>query len=194
MARGRRLAAGALALAGLAAAALLSALLWYRQASLPVHEGTPRVPGLVEPVQVRRDEAGVPHIHAAHEHDALFALGFSHAQDRLWQMDFNHRIAHGRLAELVGPRGVETDRFIRTVGLAQAADQMLAALDAETRALLDAYVAGINAALATRAAITPRRTSACAADAPSPWWWPAWRRTTALPFSCSSSSFFSRKI
>ncbi|MFN9574019.1 MAG: penicillin acylase family protein [Betaproteobacteria bacterium] len=169
MARGRRLAAGALALAGLAAAALLSALLWYRQASLPVHEGTLRVPGLVEAVQVRRDEAGVPHIHAAHEHDALFALGFSHAQDRLWQMDFNRRIAHGRLAELVGPAGLEVDRFIRTMGVPQIARQMAQDLDAATRGRAQAYVAGVNAQLTARSGPLPPEFWLTRAPAPAPW-------------------------
>lgn len=165
----RQALAWAAGLALLLVVALLAAFLWYRQASLPLHEGTLRVAGLVAQVEIRRDAHGVPHIVAKGEADALYGLGFAHATDRLWQMDFNRRIAHGRLAELVGPRGVETDRFIRTVGLAQAADRMLAALDAETRALLDAYVAGINAALATRAGPLPPEYLILRAPKPAPW-------------------------
>jgi len=94
----------------------LTLLLWYRQASQPVHEGTISVVGLGAPVDVRRDEQGIPTLVAKSEHDALFALGFVHAQDRLWQIEFNRRLASGRLSEVLGPSALPTDRFLRTLG------------------------------------------------------------------------------
>jgi penicillin amidase len=159
------LGAGLLTLAVL----LLGLLLWYRQASLPVYEGTLRVTGLAAPVKVARDEHGIPHISGQSEADVLFGLGYAHAQDRLWQMDFNRRIAQGRLAELVGPAGLVTDRFLRTLGIQKSAQALLDAMDTETRALLDTYVAGVNAALATRTGPLPPEFLLTRAPRPEPW-------------------------
>ena len=148
---------------------LLALLLWYRQASLPLHEGTLRVDGLVAPLRIERDAHAIPHIRGQSEADVLFGLGFVHAQERLWQMDFNRRVAQGRLAELVGPAGLDTDRFIRTLGIQRAAQALLDAMDGETRALLDAYVAGVNAALAARSGPLPPEFLLTRAPAPAPW-------------------------
>jgi penicillin amidase len=120
---------------------------WYRQASLPEQEGTLMVLSLSRPVQITRDDAGVPTITAQTEADALFALGFSHAQDRLWQMEFNRRIGQGRIAEIVGAGGVDTDRFVRTLGIYRQAQAFAAELEPETRTLVEAYCAGVNAYL-----------------------------------------------
>ena len=127
--------------------AVLGLGLWYRQASLPEHEGTLRVASLSRPVRIVRDAAGVPSIHAQSESDAFFALGYVHAQDRLWQMEFNRRIAQGRVAELVGPGGVGVDRFVRTLGIYRWAQRMASGLDPRSHALLDSYCAGVNAYL-----------------------------------------------
>lgn len=148
---------------------LVGLVLWYRQASLPVYGGTLRVEGLSAPLRIDRDAHAIPLIVGTSEADALFGLGYTHAQDRLWQMDFNRRIAHGRLAELVGPAGLDTDRFLRTLGIARSAQALLAALDGETRALLDAYVAGVNAALATRSGPLPPEFVLLRAPPPAPW-------------------------
>ena len=73
---------------------------WFRVSStLPKTTGTIRVAGLAGAVDVRRDEFGIPHIRAGSEADALFGLGYVHAQDRLWQMEFQRRLGAGRLAE-----------------------------------------------------------------------------------------------
>ncbi|MGH8741438.1 MAG: penicillin acylase family protein, partial [Burkholderiales bacterium] len=85
--------------------------------SLPAWEGEVQVPGLAAPVEILRDRFGVPHIFAGSERDAHFALGFVHAQDRLWQMEMNRRVGAGRLAEVLGRGGLETDRFLRTLGV-----------------------------------------------------------------------------
>jgi penicillin amidase len=141
-------------LAALLAALLAGAYLYLRQ-SLPKTEGDIRLAGLASQVEVLRDRFGIPHIFASSLADASFALGFVHAQDRLWQMEMSRRIAAGRLAEVVGAGGLETDRFLRTLGVRRAAEANLRTLDAETRQLLDAYAAGVNAFLATDPVLPP---------------------------------------
>src|SRR6186713_1337024 len=116
--------------------------------SLPKTSGELHLPGLGASVEVLRDRHGIPHIYAASLEDAHFALGFVHAQDRLWQMEVNRRIGSGRHAELLGPAALDTDRLMRTLGLRRAAAANLEHYDADTRRLLDAYAAGVNAFLA----------------------------------------------
>ncbi|MGD9953604.1 MAG: penicillin acylase family protein [Burkholderiales bacterium] len=118
--------------------------------SLPQTEGELRLPGLDKPVEVLRDAYGVPHIFAASMADAVRALGYVHAQDRLWQMEVNRRTAAGRLAEAFGESALEADRFLRTLGVRRASEANLEHLDAETRTLLEAYAAGVNAFLAEK--------------------------------------------
>ncbi|TLZ72009.1 MAG: penicillin acylase family protein [Methanobacteriota archaeon] len=106
-----------------------------------------RILGLDGDVTVLRDTWGVPHIFATTNHDLFFALGYVHAQDRMWQMDIQYRFAAGRLSEVLGPKYVEQDAFLRTVGLARMADRYLATLPPADPSLLalDAYAAGVNA-------------------------------------------------
>lgn len=151
------------------AAAAAGGIVWYGQASLPAHEGERSVPGLAGPVSIVRDAHAVPFIRAETEADALFALGYAHAQDRLWQIDFNRRIAQGRVAEILGPAAVDADRFLRTLGIHRVAQSIAANLDAQTRALLDAYAAGVNAYLATRTQPLPPEFLLLRAPAPQPW-------------------------
>jgi penicillin G amidase len=142
---------------------------WYRQASLPEHEGTLTVRSLSRPVQIVRDEAGVPTITAKTEADALFALGYVHAQDRLWQIEFNRRIGQGRISELVGPGGVDADRFLRTLGIYRQAQAIERELDPEARGLLDAYCAGINAYLDGHHDLAPPESLLLRAPRPEHW-------------------------
>ncbi|MEQ9328530.1 MAG: penicillin acylase family protein [Rhodospirillales bacterium] len=94
---------------------------------------------------VRRDEHGVPSIEAASLRDAYFALGFVHAQDRLWQMEGMRRLGAGRLSEVVGSATLSVDRTMRTLGLYRLAEGDAAALPPARRAEIDSYAAGINA-------------------------------------------------
>jgi len=143
------------AFAGVLTALLLAASYLYLRQSLPQTGGEVRLAGLRAPAEVLRDRYGIPHIYAASAEDASFALGFVHAQDRLWQMEMSRRIAAGRLSEIVGPGGLETDRFLRTLGVRRSAEANLRILDAETRALLEAYAAGVNAFLASGPVLPP---------------------------------------
>ncbi len=119
---------------------------WLRR-SLPQVTGEVRVPGISAPVQIVRDADAIPHIFAANRNDAIFGLGYVHAQERLWQMEFQRRIGQGRLSEILGDATIGTDRFLRTLGVYRAAEQALDAISADSRAAIDAYVAGINAFL-----------------------------------------------
>ncbi len=124
---------------------VVGVLLGYRVVTLPQHAGSVELSGLKAPVQVLRDRHGVVHIRAEHDLDAFFALGHAHAQDRLWQLEMNRRIVAGRLAEVLGPAALTTDRVLRVLGVRQQAAQVLEALDPLTRSVLQAYVDGINA-------------------------------------------------
>ncbi|MGQ9718038.1 MAG: penicillin acylase family protein [Anaerolineae bacterium] len=115
----------------------------------PQINGTLHVPGLRAPVTVIRDRWGIPHIYASNLHDLLFAQGYVHAQDRFWQMEFWRRLGSGRLAEILGPSALPTDRFVRTIGWHRAAAQDWEQLDPETRTALEAYAAGVNAYIST---------------------------------------------
>jgi penicillin G amidase len=127
----------------------------YLRQSLPQTQGVLQLSGLGAPVEVLRDRHGVPHIFATSLEDAHFALGFVHAQDRLWQMEMNRRIGSGRLAEVLGPNALDADRFMRTLGLRRVAEENLRSYDDETRRLLDAYAAGVNAFLGSDPVLPP---------------------------------------
>lgn len=107
------------------------------------------VDGVQEPVEILLDKHGIPHIYAQSDVDALFAQGFVHARDRLWQMEQNRRIARGKLAEVFGESALEVDRFSRIIGFYRVAQAEAAQLDEATRAHVAAYVAGINAYIAS---------------------------------------------
>ena len=101
--------------------------------------------GLSAPVEVWRDSLGVPHVWAENEADLFRAVGYVHAQDRLWQMELFRRVADGRMAEVLGARLVDTDKFLRTVGMGRAAADNERRLDPQSRALMQAYADGVNA-------------------------------------------------
>ena len=113
--------------------------------SLPRTAGEIVLGGINGPVNIVRDNRGVPHISAADQFDAAFALGFVHAQDRLWQMESMRHIGAGRLAEIVGPKGLRIDRFMRTLGIYRLAEAQYATLSLPVRQTLDAYARGVNA-------------------------------------------------
>jgi penicillin amidase len=134
---------GTVVLAAIALAAAYGIL----HASLPDLDERVVTDGLRADVTIERDSRGIPTLAAASRADAAFALGFAHAQDRYFQMDLTRRIAGGRLAELFGDIALDTDRENRRHRFAAVADAVLASLPAEHRAVLDAYVAGVNAGL-----------------------------------------------
>ena len=125
------------------------AVAWITTRAMPQITGSLRVAGLDAAVTVDRDAHGIAHITATTPHDLFVAQGFIHAQERMWQREVWRRISAGRLSEMFGAGSLDDDRFIRTLGWRQAAERDLAALSAEARSILDAYVAGVNAWLDT---------------------------------------------
>ncbi len=128
--------------------ALAAVALWlYTQRAAPTIDGTLRLAGAAAEIVVERDAHGIPTIRAASVADAMFGLGVVHAQDRLWQMETHRRIGAGRLAEAFGEGALPTDRFLRALGVRRAAEAQWAQAGAETREVLTAYAAGVNAVL-----------------------------------------------
>lgn len=117
------------------------------RASQPRLSGELAVPGLDAAVNIARDQAGIPVVAAASRRDAAFATGFLHAQERFFQMDLARRIGAGELAELFGDNVLPIDRDFRRHRLRQVAEQAVAALPEAQRAVLTAYVDGVNAGL-----------------------------------------------
>jgi penicillin amidase len=138
------LTAGLAAVAGLLGAGYY----WLLRRPLARTQGTLRLPGLQDKVEILRDPWGVPHIYAANLHDLAFAQGYVHAQDRLWQMDFNRRLIAGRLSEVLGEVTLPVDRWLRILGMRRVAGQEASLLSAETLAALAAYAAGVSARIA----------------------------------------------
>jgi len=134
---------------GLAVLAAGGGWLWLR-GSLPSYSGKTSLIGLERPVTITRDRNAVPHVAAETFGDAFFALGYVHAQDRLWQMEFNRRIGAGRLAEILGERVLPMDRYMRTLGIYGLVGRNFSRLDEETRKALEAYARGVNAFLDAR--------------------------------------------
>ncbi len=122
---------------------------WFFQRPQPVVDGTLRVVGLKDRVEIIRDNLGVPHIFARTKEDAVFAQGYVHAQDRLWQMEFNRRITGGRLSEVVGKATLDNDLFLRTMGFRRVAEQEWNMLDADAKSMMEAYARGVNAFIST---------------------------------------------
>ncbi|WP_170432388.1 penicillin acylase family protein [Ruegeria arenilitoris] len=115
--------------------------------SLPDYDQTLQVKGLNAPVEIVRDTANVPHILGRTDPDVFFALGYAHAQDRLWQMTVMRRTVQGRLSEVFGQRTVHIDKLMRRLDLYGLAHQSFEVQDDYTKAALRAYAAGVNARL-----------------------------------------------
>jgi len=126
----------------------IAALVFMALRSVPPLQGTERLPGLDHEVTVRFDSLGIPNIAAASDVDAFRALGYVHARERLWQMETLRRAAFGRLSEIFGGVTYGTDRYLRSLDIGHVADGSLALMPPATLAILDAYLAGVNAWIA----------------------------------------------
>ncbi|ARU86755.1 penicillin acylase family protein [Pseudomonas sp. M30-35] len=119
---------------------------WYYTSKQPQRTGDVALQHLKAPVSVRYDERGVPHIKAENETDMYRALGFVHAQDRLFQMELMRRLARGELAEVLGSKLVETDRLFRTLEIRKHADEYVQTMDQSSASYkaLQTYLDGVN--------------------------------------------------
>jgi len=127
---------------------VLTALLGFIFWKSPQYDGEVQITGLTEEVDIHFDEYGVPHIYAQNEVDAYRALGYIHAQERLFQLEMMRRVGSGTLAELLGPDVVEIDQFFHTLGIPKHAKESSKALVAQGnspwKSAAEAYIAGVN--------------------------------------------------
>lgn len=112
----------------------------------PSYEGELQIKNISAETTVYFDDYGVPHIYAATQKDAMVALGYVHAQDRLWQMELVRRIAPGRLSELFGTRALKNDKFFIGLGIDENSETAIAQLDKNGKPyqMAMAYLDGIN--------------------------------------------------
>ncbi len=160
------LLAAALVIAPVLFAAFLTARVWLGQPEL---DGARAVPGLKAETTIARDDLGVVHIDAASEADAYFALGFVHAQDRFFQMEMLRRLAAGRLSEVVGAPAAGFDVRMRILGIDRLAEQDVANLPSDIRAIYQNYADGVNAWLKTRSGVAADELALTLAPDPAPW-------------------------
>ncbi|WP_050522360.1 penicillin acylase family protein [Pseudorhodobacter wandonensis] len=132
------------ALLALGAVSLLIAY-YFLSRSLPDYSASYQLSGISGETEIVRNNANVPHIFGPTDADVYFALGFAHAQDRLWQMTMLRRTAQGRLSEVFGERTLKTDELLRRYDLYTLASQSVDAQDDATKQALDAYSRGVNA-------------------------------------------------
>ncbi|MGH3415816.1 MAG: penicillin acylase family protein [Actinocrinis sp.] len=117
-------------------------------ASYPQTSGTINIPGLSAPVTVQRDANGIPQIYATTSPDLFLAEGYVQAQDRFWQMDVDRHVTSGTLSSILGSGALDTDKFVRTLGWRDVAEQSYAQLKSDTKQYLQAYSDGVNDYLA----------------------------------------------
>jgi penicillin amidase len=124
---------------------VLFAAQYFLSRSLPDYDEDFALSGISAPVEIVRNNADVPHIFGSNDEDVFYALGFAHAQDRLWQMTMLRRTAQGRLSEIFGAQTVGIDELLRRFDLYELSLQSVEDQDAPTRAALEAYSKGVNA-------------------------------------------------
>ncbi len=145
-----------------------------RVVSVLLRKGWPRTHGriaglqLENEVEVARDRWGIPHITARSMHDLLYAQGYVHAQDRLWQMETLRRLSQGKLSEIAGERAVPLDWFSRMIGLPAMKGRVVAAMSDEERGYCQAYADGVNACVRAMGRRLPLEFSSIKLT-PAPW-------------------------
>ena len=137
------------------------------KAALPDTSSTLRLTGLDATVEIYRDGYGIPHVKARSAHDAFFGQGFATAQDRLWHMDHDRRWAYGTWAEYAGQTAVEQDLLMRRFQVRHSVERDYEAVNEETRAMMDAYAAGVNAFIESTA--SPAVEYGLLEARPEPW-------------------------
>ena len=113
--------------------------------TIPADNGMVQIAGLGENIKIVRDKEAIPHIIGKSIIDVVAAQGFIHAQDRLWQMENFRMAGQGRLSEMFGEQTLDTDKFLRTINLAEYSKNSFEKLAPQTKKILQAYARGINA-------------------------------------------------
>lgn len=130
--------------AALAVAAYAAFEIFFRTA-VPAYEGKLTLEGLNAKVEVRTDEYGIPHVFAQNDKDLFFAQGYVTARERMFQMEITRLAGRGELSSLFGDATIEKDKFLKTIGIHRLAQAGYQAMSAESREIIDAYTAGVNA-------------------------------------------------
>jgi penicillin amidase len=120
----------------------------YLKSTLPEYNGEISVNRISDKVEIIRDSFGMPHIYAATDEDASFALGYCTAQDRLFQMELIRLSIRGRLSEVMGEEFVDIDRLFRTITAKKSLDEMFSESSPEVASIMESYAAGVNYYLA----------------------------------------------
>jgi penicillin G amidase len=122
------------------------ALFVYLQYSKPKYEGEIDIKNISKETTVYFDDYGIPHIYASSQKDAMTALGYVHAQDRLWQMELLRRIAPGKLSEIFGTRALDNDKFFIGLGIDENSEKAAQSIDKNSQSYLMsmAYLDGLN--------------------------------------------------
>ena len=125
---------------------IVTGIIFYRMlhASLPEYSGEIKSDKITNEIKIYRDSLAVPYIVASNEEDAAFALGYVHAQERLFTMDLARRAAEGRLSEIFGSETVPFDQMFRTIGIKNICENILSKMNPESVKILDAYANGVN--------------------------------------------------
>jgi len=126
---------------------IIIAVYLFLQNTKPNYADSLSLDGLKEKVEVKYDTYGIPHIYAKNEHDAYMALGYVHAQERLFQMEMIRRVASGTLSEILGPDLLSVDKLFRTLGIFQKSKELAKQYHASNEAhkeSANAYFKGIN--------------------------------------------------
>ncbi|WP_370227226.1 penicillin acylase family protein, partial [Cognatishimia sp.] len=118
---------------------------YFASRSLPDYDKELQTGYVSAPVEIVRNNANVPHIFGETDPDVFFALGYAHAQDRLWQMTVMRRTAQGRLSEVFGAATLDVDKLLRRLGVYSLAVSSVDSLSERTRVLMTAYANGVNA-------------------------------------------------
>lgn len=112
--------------------------------SLPDYTGTESVSSIKNEVQIFRDNYGIPYIYAENDDDLYYALGYAHAQERLFQMDLTRRAGQGKLSEILGTKTISFDKLFRTLGLNELVEKTFKQYDETTKSMLISYSNGVN--------------------------------------------------
>jgi penicillin G amidase len=115
-----------------------------RNASLPDYGKDEQLPGLTGEVTILRDSFAVPHIFAESEADLYRSVGFTMAQDRLWQMDLLRRVTQGRLSGILGKDQLDTDLLMRALRIQEKSEKVLEQISPEISSILQAFSEGVN--------------------------------------------------
>lgn len=123
----------------------IAGFVWFLRASVPAKNATYELAGLKHTIEIIKDGHGIPYVKATTREDAAFAMGFLHAQDRLFQMDMMRRYASGELSEVFGKRTLKTDKFMRTLRFRARAKEDFTHFSPHVKKALEAYANGVNA-------------------------------------------------